>query len=93
MKVKIINRVHPCTCGCKGSDSQHAAKFERTLRDVVDAAGTAKTADGWMAYTKTAMVKFHWGVSRVVFCPWTYLPKRGDWYVDIDDKYKVMAGE
>ena len=93
MKAKIINRIAPCNCGCKGSDSQHAAKFERTLRDVADAAGTAKTADGWMAYTKTAVAKFHWGTSRVVYCPWPWLPSRGDWYVDIDNKYEVMAGQ
>jgi len=93
MRVKIINRVHPCTCGCKGSDSQHAAKFERTIYDIEEEKDVAQTADGEMSFTKTAKAKFHWGVSRVVYCPWPWLPKRGDWYIDIDDKNRVMAGE
>jgi hypothetical protein len=31
---KITMRLRPCGCGCKGSDSWHAATFTRTVRDV-----------------------------------------------------------
>jgi len=33
-RVKITQRLGKCTCGCKGSDSQHAQKIVRTVRNV-----------------------------------------------------------
>jgi len=31
-RVRITQRVDPCTCGCKGRDSWHAATLLRTVR-------------------------------------------------------------
>ena len=34
LTVGITNRLSPCTCGCRGRDSWHAAHFSRVVRNV-----------------------------------------------------------
>lgn len=31
---KIINRVNPCRCGCRGGDSWHARTFKRVVKGI-----------------------------------------------------------
>lgn len=84
MEVKIINRLSPCKCGCKGSDPQHAATFLRVLRNVKNEAGTTKTAFGsHTEYVKSATVRLPWGVVRVVASPHTYWKDAMDWCLDL----------
>jgi hypothetical protein len=62
MADRILNRVTPCNCGCKGTDSQHAASFYRVVRDV-DYLKTVETHE-----TRA------FGKSHVIATGWARLP-------------------
>jgi hypothetical protein len=34
VKAKILQRFHPCNCGCQGRDPQHAKHVVRVVQDV-----------------------------------------------------------
>jgi hypothetical protein len=81
--MKITNRMKPCTCGCRGSDSQHRASFDRVVADVVAESGITDTAlRRGHAYAKTGTARLPWGVVRVVWCPDQPNAQTGEWYIN-----------
>jgi len=57
-KRRIIARLKPCNCGCRGRDSQHARTFTRTVKyfrwldvptwvDTASGAQVLAVAEGW----------------------------------------------
>ena len=74
---RIVNRVMPCRCGCKGRDPGHARTFDRVVRDVVPVVCWTRIADFQepVEVDAAGWAQLPWGRHRVV-----RVPRRG-WYV------------
>lgn len=51
-KQRITQRIEPCTCGCEGQDSWHAATMKRVVREV-EVFDTPHRSNTYMGYETT----------------------------------------
>lgn len=67
-KTKVIKRVLPCTCGCKGQDPQHARSYQRVLVGVHEETGTCQVSAYRepVAFQRAATVQLPWGIEKAV---------------------------
>ena len=64
----ITRRLDVCRCGCEGSDSWHARKYERALSNIEPAAGvtTVIAYSAPVAIARQATARLPWGEGRPV---------------------------
>ena len=66
--VKVINRIDPCKCGCKGQDSQHLRSYDRKIHGMTytDYPTRVKAYDNaLMTIDARAYVTMPWSDMRV----------------------------
>jgi hypothetical protein len=60
---KILTRVRPCSCGCKGRDSWHKRSLRRTVHNV-EYYPSPRVIGGLAEYERVALARGH------IDCPW-----------------------
>lgn len=72
-KTRIIRRIDPCGCGCKGADSWHARNFERIITDVREERGTAQSYAEYnfsFPYDRVGLASAPWSDDPVIVVRW-----------------------
>lgn len=65
-RVRILTRLHPCGCGCKGEDSWHRPNLIRVVRDVEVLPEPEVRTPGLSTVVARGVARFPWGEEPVV---------------------------
>jgi hypothetical protein len=69
-RVKVIKRLNPCNCGCRGRDPWHKAVYTRTVRNIRRTKGQALTTamgpNNPVEFDLVGTARFPWGTEMVV---------------------------
>lgn len=94
VRTKIMARIQPYTCGCRGSDPWHAAKFTRTIRDIRDIQAESIRTKFGCSYemTRVGRAQFPWGMEWVGYYE-LYQARWQRWAILDEDAYLASQAE